>query len=188
MGDDNIKAVLKRAADDPAFLQCLLVSREAALKDAELAPHERQMLLLVSNHQLEAMVKQVQRPLARPAIAAAGCLTAAAVGVLLFTATGGVRPEVAEAWDVKHLLHEIAVTQERYRVEYGQYGSVENLRRQLPWLEATRPDRYVYDITLSADTFTATARHKERPDTRKAFTVGPDGVVKELPRDGGQQP
>ena len=39
-----------------------------------------------------------------------------------------------------------------------------------------------FDITLEVggDSFVATTSHRTRPDTRRAFQVGPDGVVMPL--------
>ena len=39
---------------------------------------------------------------------------------------------------------------------------------------------YEFTIEVEGETFTAIARHRTRPDTRKAFIVGPEGEVRVL--------
>jgi type II secretory pathway pseudopilin PulG len=192
MGDDNVKAVLKRAADDPAFLQALLADREAALKDAKLEPHERQMLISVPKHQLATMVATAQaRPWHQSPVVKAGCVVAAAAALLplLVPSTLGLTREVAEERAAQSLLYEIAAAEEQYKAQHGRYGVLTDVKTLLDWSGETPlpPRAYEYTIIISGDSFTATARHKERPTTRKAFTVGPDGVVKELPRAEGKE-
>jgi hypothetical protein len=188
MPDDNIKAVLKHAADDGLFLQALMDDREAALRDVPLDPHERQMLLAVPEGQLRRMVAEAgQRPWHEVSpLVKLGCATAVVATALAVAIPGqlrGITPDVREEHTASYTMRAIAGAEAQYKKDNGRYGSLDELKqRHLQWPENRFLERYVFDITVSGDTFTATARHRERPDTRKAFTVGPDGVVKELPR------
>ncbi|HEY3321966.1 MAG TPA: hypothetical protein VGP72_15980 [Planctomycetota bacterium] len=188
MPDDNIKAVLKRAAADPSFMQALVDNREAALRDVPLEPHEKQMLLAVPEEQLRKMIAASGKSPPRVSrIIELGCATAlvaAALAVAIPTQLRGISPDVREESTASKAMRAIATAEARYKTEYGRYGSLEDLRKhQLEWPDHPSIEKYVFEITASADTFAATARHKERPQTRKAFVIGPDGVLKELPRE-----
>jgi hypothetical protein len=185
MPDDDIKAVLKRAADDPAFMQALLADREAALSDLPLEAHERKMLLAVPDDQLNKMVDRTRGSTFIQSVVRVGCVTTVAAAALAVVAlphmSRGIRPEVREEMTAFHTLEKVAVAEAQYRSDCGRYGLLDDLtKRHFTWPELRGLDKYTFDITITGDTFTATARHKERPDTRKAFTVGPDGQVKEI--------
>jgi len=189
MPDDNIKAVLKRAADDLAFMQALMDDREAALKDVPLEPRERKMLLSVPNEQLRRMVERAFVKSLSKTVAGAGCLVAGGLGAMVafaMTATAGVRTGVPGESVARRTLRAVAEAERQYRVECGCYGALEDLKKRITWPPDIEGSDYEFVITINGDTFAATARHKERPTTRKAFTVGPDGVVKELPKTNEQ--
>jgi hypothetical protein len=188
MGDENIKAILERAAVNPAYLRALLCDREAALRDMGLEPHELAMLLSVPDDQLRRMVKQARtRPLLQSPIVRLGCYTAvaaAALAVVTPSLLRGIRPEVMEEMDAKSFLYMVAEAEKKYKLDYGQYGSLEDLRKRgLEWPYNRHEEKYIFKVTIQGNAFTASARHKERPQTRRSFVVGPDGEVKELPRE-----
>ncbi|MGD0091200.1 MAG: hypothetical protein ABSE73_14885 [Planctomycetota bacterium] len=190
MGDENIRAILKRAAGNTAYLHALLTDREAALRDMTLEPQERAILLAVPEDQLKRMVEQARkRTLLQSCLVKAGCVTAAAaalgVAIPSFHRTSmGITPEVREEAMARYFLETVAVYEREYKRKCGHYGSLEDLKKQ--GLECSPPDdpytaKYSFEVTVQGDTFTATAHRKERPKTRSSFIVGQDGEVKELP-------
>jgi type II secretory pathway pseudopilin PulG len=111
---------------------------------------------------------------------------AVAIGAaLLLPAIQGATRETAQETIAAGYLKQISLAEQQYKEQYGTFGALDDLARfedsraLAEWLR--RDDfPYTFTITVDGDTFTATARHKTRPDTRKAFIVGPDGAVKEL--------
>jgi hypothetical protein len=180
--DQNIRAVLQKAATDPAFHVLLINNREAALKDFPLSDAERQMLLSATATQIEKMVEQARQqkwyetPVSRRTVAIAAVTGALTVGglALVTNTTTGIRPE--------RLAHEcldmIVKAQSIYREQYGRYGSLEELTRgEKPALHEDLPTRFAFEVTLGGNSFTATARMR---NGERAWQVGPDGQVKPL--------
>ncbi|HEY3323433.1 MAG TPA: hypothetical protein VGP72_23465 [Planctomycetota bacterium] len=181
MGDDKIQELLRQATAEPEFLEALLRDREAALNDAELEPHERAMLMAVPEEQLRKMVASARAWRMRRRAAAAGCVAVLAAGFLLpmgLRTSMGCTVELSDEEEAEERLHVIVDDERRYKEKFGRYGSLDELTRENRWLENIGGN-YAYEIVASQDSFTATARHKQRPTTRKAFQVGPDGIVKE---------
>jgi hypothetical protein len=183
MSDEKVRAVLARAAEDRTFFDALMTNRESALGAFDLAPEEKAILMAPTDEQLRGMVEQARkRPwssLARVGFFAGGLAAAAAVTATLalpLTATTGIR---SEGPHVMAVLKQISAAEELYRREHGCYASEEQLAGA-GYLDLRQSGTYVFDLAVNADTFTATARHKTRPDTRPAFRVGPDGEVRRV--------
>ena len=71
------------------------------------------------------------------------------------------------------------MAEKAYRSEHGRYCELKDLADG-GFIILPRESPYEYSVAVTGDTFTATARHRTRPDTRKSFQVGPDGKVKPL--------
>ena len=183
--DLNVRAVLQKAAAEPAFLVLLINNREAALRGFPLSDAERNMLMSATATQIEKMVEQGRRKSSLPSAASMGCLGAAALvgGATLFslTATAGIRPEAARAMRAQQALCMIATAEAAYHEKYGTYGTVEDLRKgqfiSLPGDAQESP--FALEIEVGQDSFRATA-HSVGSSGKPAFQVGPDGQVKPL--------
>ncbi|MGD0091199.1 MAG: hypothetical protein ABSE73_14880 [Planctomycetota bacterium] len=191
MGDENIKAILERAAFNPAYLQALLRDREAALRDFTLEPHERAMLLAVPDDQLKRMVEQARtRTLLKSCLVKAGCVTAAAAALGAFAIphlTRGLSHEQIDSFVVPRVLRTVADAEEQYKLDYGQFGSLEDLKKRgLTWQDNRCTARYIFEVTIEGEgeSFTATARPKKGQQEHSSFIVGRDGVFKEIRPDG----
>jgi hypothetical protein len=183
--DRNIRAVLQRAASDPAFHMLLLNNREAALKDFPLSDAERNMLMSATATQIRKMVEQARQrkwyetPVSRRTAAIAAATGALTVGGLVLAAptVRGIRPERRAG----QYLEMIAKAQSIYREQYGRYGNLEELTGgEKPALHpdvVRMDDRFVFEVSLDGNSFNATARMK---NTERAWQVGPDGQVKPL--------
>ncbi len=179
MPDERIAAVLARAAKDRAFFDALMADRASALAACDLTEAERALLMAPARAQLSKMIAQARkRPLVGPVFKVIGGVAAAAVavGMCIPATTGHSRGPVYELV-AQSTLKQIAMAQLRYRDDHGSYVGLDALERA-NMIEIRRDHPYEYAITADADTFTATARHRTRPDTRPAFQVGPDGEVK----------
>jgi hypothetical protein len=184
----KIRTVLQKAAADPAFHMLLLNNREAALKDFPLSDAERNMLLSATATQLEKMVEQARRkPESQRSlgVTAGVGIAAALVAAGIFMPTLGHSREAAYESICQDTLRRLARMEATYREQHGCYSPLDSL------LKATSADDlvgqlagpgfpYTIKLRVEGDSFTATARHKTRPDTRRAWQVGPDGQVKPL--------
>ena len=184
--DDNIKAVLVKAANDPLFFRRLLKNRETALKEFPLAEHERAMLLAIAPEQLKKMVDEAGR---RPWFSsstvikvAAGGAVVAAIAALAMPVTLGHTSDAVYEEVTKENLQIIVNAEKQYKELHGVYGTLEDVMRGDVILRDLRRENFPYtiEVKIAGDTFIAIARHKTRPGTRKNFAVGPDGVVKTL--------
>ncbi len=188
MSDEALKAVLTRALEDHAFQQQLLDDRDATVEGLDLAPHEKALLKSVTRNQLEKMIvdngPRWRRTVGALGKVALGIGTVGVIAALALPALHGARSDVPDEATVAGDLRGIASAQEMYRQEFGVYGALDNLRDYeetsalVEYLQESHP--YEFAVTTDGETFTATARHKTRPDTRKAFVVGPEGEIKEL--------
>ncbi len=184
MPDERIAAVLVRAAKDPAFLDALMADRASALAACDLTEAERAILMAPGAEQFSKMIAQARKKpwsnLARAGFFVGGVAAAAGFTGLLaapLLVTMGHTIEVPQALQVEGVLRDVASAERLFREKHGSYGNLDEL------VDAglvVVPDNLPYqcNVTLDADTFTATARHRTRPDTRPAFQVGPDGEVK----------
>lgn len=187
MSDEKLKAVLKRAARDASFRKMLLDERDTSVGQLDLNDAEKALLKSVSREQLEKMINQArkwwQRPVGTLTGAAVILGAAAVIGGVLLPTTGATR-EVVYEMKARSFLKQIVLAEEMYKKKYGAYGALEDLRRHKEFediVEAIDEDsHYEFRIEAEAETYTATARHRSRPDTRRAFEVGPDGEVKEI--------
>jgi hypothetical protein len=68
-----------------------------------------------------------------------------------------------------------------YRQQYGRYGNMEELiggsQPVLPTDFTKRERRFIFEVKLAEDSFTAIAR---QTDSNRAWQVGPDGQVKPM--------
>ncbi len=184
--DDWIKTVFAKAAADPVFLRMLLEDRGKALDAVGLSPAEKAILMAVPDEQIEKMVKSARKRPWRNVIRAGMFVGGVAAGLGLtglvaapLFATLGHTAELPRAVDAGSVLRQIAYAERAYRNEHGAYGSLQNLVAS-GFIVIPENAPYEYSVLVEGDTFTATARHRTRPDTRPAFQVGPDGVVKPL--------
>jgi hypothetical protein len=184
-GDERVRAVLKRAAEDPDYFALLMSDREGALAGLHLSPEERVMLTAASREQLSKMIGECRRGKLRNwagVAAAAGLAAGVAViggGMLLaVTATAGISPHAEPAFRARAVIRNISLAEKVYHTNCGEYGTIEDLVRAeyLDMGDAAEHD-YAYEVTVEGESFSATAHHKKRPKTRPAFRVGPDGEV-----------
>jgi hypothetical protein len=184
--DDHIRGILQRAAQDPAFFKLLMEDREAALQGCDLSPAEKALLTHADKDLLQKMIAQARRrPLVRAGIVlrVAGIAAAsAAVGTCLIlpaTVSAGSRP--SSSTEAKYTLDMISKAEEVYRNQYGVYGTLEDLaaRDILDMPKDAGP--YEFIVTVEGEKFTATAKHRTKPDSMPAFRVGPDKQVERIP-------
>ena len=200
MSDEDLQRFYERAAHDEAFREALWSDPGGTIDSTDLAPHVKAMLKSVSPEELAVMVRKatgMKPPLWGTIIkvalgAAAACVV---VGLLLPPCIPGPRESTYEARAAR-ILHQIAMAEEVYKTQYGQYGTLENLRGMTDSSEffegiLSEDEPYEFIVTTDGATFTAIARHKTRPETRKAYTVGPDSEVREVvpqQEEGGKKP
>jgi len=190
MSDEKIRAVLARAAEDRTFFDALMANRESALGAFELSPEEKALLMAPTDEQLTKMIEETRKRsqfqigkigkvIGGAVIATVGLGVVASMSI-----TTGISPEVAYERSAHNALRTIATAQETYRNGHGSYGELTDLLRadaiEQWFVDMADGSRYEIELTVDGETFTATARHRTRPDTRRAFQVGPDGQVKPL--------
>ena len=108
-----------------------------------------------------------------------GVAAAAVAASLLIPNTLGHSRELTYEIVARSELRAIAVAEAVYQSEHGTYGALKDLLdAEMIALRKSLP--YDFEIVIDDDTFTATARHRTRPDTRRAFRVGPDGEVETI--------
>ncbi|MHC4249681.1 MAG: hypothetical protein ACYS9X_11200 [Planctomycetota bacterium] len=191
--DKKIRAVLARAAEDRTFFDALMASRESALGAFDLSPEEKALLMAPTDDQLGKMIEKARK---KPWYATdiggsrVGCLaTGGVVGALLLGLSSmslGATARLSYVTRAVSALQKIAYAEQVYRNDHGSYGNLTDLVRtdtiDQDWVDDMVGDSPKYEIrlTVEGDTFTATARHRTRPDTRPAFRIGPDGEVKQV--------
>ncbi|MHC5056750.1 MAG: hypothetical protein ACYTKD_18860 [Planctomycetota bacterium] len=186
MTDERIRAVLARAAEDRTFFDALIEDRESALGAFDLSPEEKALLMAPADKQLAKMIEQARKKpwsnIARAGFFVGGVAAAAGfTGVLVAPcfATLGHTAEPVQVASSSVTLSDIAAAESLYLKKHGRYGTLDELVRA-HMIFIPRDSLYLFVIELDGDTFTATARHRTRPDTRPAFRVGPDGQVKRV--------
>ena len=193
MSDEELQRFYERAVHDEAFREALWNDPDGTIDSTDLAPHVKAMLKSVTPEQLAVMVRKATgMKLVRWGTigkVVLGVGAAALAGALLLPVTAGVARTTAYEAMAKSHLQQISFVERLYKEEYGTYGAMDDLGRFEDSREFVEgllksDEPYEFIVTTDGDTFTATARHKTRPETRKAFVGGPDGAVKEL-KDGG---
>lgn len=181
---DRVRAILNVAASSPELLDMLVKNRERALARMGLSPEERATLMSLSAEELLKLVrrrgqeKALWRLLRSRVILFAGIILALVLFASMTADGPGRRASDA--------LIRISVAEGVYRQEHGVYGALDDLvRGGVLKSEWTRTElhgnfQYEFEIALEDGSFTATARHKTRPDARPGFRVGPGGKVTPL--------
>jgi hypothetical protein len=185
--DRNIQAVLRRAAEEPAFFVRLVNDRDAALAEFDLSAKERAVLASADARQLEKMVAGIRRRGRAKGLAVAGLAAAAAVGVgaLIFgpaMATAGVR--VGPEFHARQVLGQLARAQLMYKAKHGEY--VRDLDELVGAAFDTDPREgipYTFSLKVNGELFEATAHPGSHPDAQRVYRAGPDGAVEEVAPD-----
>lgn len=196
MTDDELQRFYERAAHDEAFREALWNDPDGTIDSTDLPTHVKAMLKSVTPEQLAAMVRKATGT--KPRLGTIGKVAlgvgAVAIGAAFLLAPSlGATRETALETSAMSTLRQISLAEQQYKAQYGTFGAIGDLARfddSRELIERVRRDDfpYAFTITLDDDTFTATALHRTRPHTRKAFIVGPDGAVKELrPDDPAEQ-
>ena len=184
MGDERLKAVLKRAAEDPEFMRHLGIDREATVDGLNLSDSEKAMLKSVPLPQLDSMVNNARSIWNRRIpCAGAGCLLGGVVLASMLMPTLGHTAERAQESHAVSNLKQLALAQVMYKEEYSCYGDLSSLRRKEPeFFEHLDNQDYVFKVEFSEDGFLITAIHKSKATKRKSFKVGPDLKVEVIQR------
>ncbi|MBN1918417.1 MAG: hypothetical protein JW889_10935 [Verrucomicrobia bacterium] len=189
MSDEELQRFYERAAHDDAFREALWNDYEGTIDATDLAPHVKAMLKSVSPEQLAVMVRKATgvKLVRWGAIGKVvlGVGAAAVAAAILLPALQGATRETSIETTAMSTLQQLSLVEQQYKTRYGTFGALDDLARfedGQALTEWMRDGEFPYEFTLTVDgdTFTGTARHKTRPDTRKAFIVGPDGAVREL--------
>ncbi len=193
MNDKKIKGILELCARDDAFRKNFLEKRRETLDMIVLSEAEKDVLCSASAEQLDVMIQKTRKRLKRKQAAEAEAIEQfdEAEAIEQFDiepfsfATLGISPETEYENSVKDALLLIVEFEKIYYKEHGEFGDLESLLKNkkiggVIKIIINENDQFNLDIISSGHSFTATVRHKTRPDTRGAFQIGPDGVVKEL--------
>jgi type II secretory pathway pseudopilin PulG len=191
MSDEDLQRFYERVAHDDEFREARWNDYEGTIDSTDLAPHVKAMLKSVGRERLAAMARKATGAKA-PHWSTLGKVVlgvgAAALAASLLLQSAGARSDVVLEHVARSYLQQISLAERQYKERYGTFGGIGDLRRfddsrvLAEWL-LDNDFPYEFTITVDDDAFTATARHKTRPETRKAFVVGPDGAVKELNAD-----
>jgi hypothetical protein len=199
MKDEKLQAVLKRASEDEVFRYRLLNDREATVNELDLSDAEKNMLKSISEKQLEKMIEKYgwwkrQMKFSHSSGDYTTILTGVAILALLSGMTLGATGHVPEEIRAQRGLMAIRNAQEFYMGEYGHYTDMRTLVDDAKTKElmqyVNKETKYVFEIETASDgkNYTAIARHRERPDTRKGFSLSADGSINELPKGDGASP
>jgi hypothetical protein len=180
---------------EPAFHDCLMKDRAAALDGMGLSPAEREVLIAASPEQLDGMIAQARKD---PAVksgfsyktVAAGCAVLGGGlllgGLLCLPAVSfGHRGRDADRFLAHALLHRISMMEEQYRYRYKRYGDHKELARF--WLEKNPvseaicdPGGYTFEAEVVGDKYRLVVRHSVDPEKHPVLVLETGGKVELL--------
>jgi len=161
----GLKDVLAKAAQDPAFLQVLIINRAATLAAYNLQAHEKTLLLNASAAQIRRMAAEAAKHqptnLTRKMKMAAYVVTGAAVLALLYFVPSlftDATPDTRNESRAQTQLQMIVDGQRSFKQKFGRYGTLDELQKQ----GYANPSNATFDfeVDVAGDSFVARARVK----------------------------